>query len=167
MVNITKKSKLLIAAVAVISVLVVAVPYAAYALPAEDSNIAVNRILLAKGVAREVINGETVNLPADFTLTFERATGNSTVSKFNVVGGSIDINGVTYTIASGEGGVLRGKRLILLKAEGTGPDGQAIILKLAGRYFWMGGRLYVARIGARLLTDNGNFTLLMRSAIRV
>ncbi|HLN46550.1 MAG TPA: hypothetical protein VK209_12665 [Candidatus Sulfotelmatobacter sp.] len=167
MVNIRKKSRLIIIAVVVIVVLVVAIPYAAYALPADDSNIAANKTLLAKGIAREVRNGEIITSSANFTLTLERATSNNTVLRFNVVDGSIDVNGATYTIASGEGGVLRGRHLILLKAEGTGPDGQAITLKLVGRYSWMGGRLYVVRIGARLLTNNGNFTLLMRAAIRV
>ncbi len=167
MINMTRKSKLIIIAVVVIVVLVAAIPYAAYALPADDSKIVANRTLVAKGVAREVINGETMTSPANFTLTLERTADNSKVPRFNVVGGSIDINGVKYIIASGEGGVLRGRHLILLKAEGMGLDGQAFTLRLAGRYFWMGGRLYVARIGARLLTDNGNFTLLMRSEIRI
>lgn len=167
MVNLTKKSKIVIAVVVVVAVLAFAVPFAAYALPVTDSNIAASRTLVAKGVAREVVNGENVTVPANFTLTLERDGGNVTVPKFNVVGGTADVNGVTYTITSGKGGVLRARHLILLKAEGTGPDGQAVTLKLAGRYFWMGGHLYVARVGARLLTDNGNFTLLLRAGIRV
>ncbi len=167
MVNLTKKSKLVIAALLIIAILAVVVPYAAYALPVSDSNIATSRILVAKGIAREVVNGKNVTVPANFTLTLERVSSNNTIPRFNVVGGTVNVNGMIYTVVRGEGGVFRGRHLILLKAEGTGPDGQAITLKLAGRYFWMGGRLYVARIGARLVTDNGNFTLLMRSAIRV
>jgi len=167
MVTLTKRRTIIIATLTVVAVLAIAIPLAAYALPISDSSIASNRTLVAKGVARGVVNGENVTLPANFTLALERAGGNNTVPKFNVVGGTVVINGVAYTITSGNGGVLRGRRLILLQAQGTGPDGQAVTLKLAGRYFWMGGRLYVARIGARLLTPNGNYTLLLRAGIRV
>lgn len=167
MVTLTKKRKLIIATVSIVAVFVVAIPYAAYALPVSDSNIAASRTLVAKGVVREVVNGENVTVPANFTLTLERVGGNSTVPKFNVVGGTVVVNGATYTIASGNGGVLRGRHLILLQAQGTGPDGQAVTFKLAGRYFWMGGRLYVARIGARLMTPSGNYTMLLRAEIRV
>ena len=168
MTALTRKRKLVIAAAAIAALLVVvAVPYAVYALPVSDINIAASRTLVAKGVAREVVNGENVTVPANFKLTLERSGGNSTVPKFNVTGGTIVVNGATYTITSGNGGVLRGRNLILLQAQGTGPDGQTVTLKLAGRYFWMGGHLYVARIGAKLQTQSGNFTLLMRAAINV
>jgi hypothetical protein len=168
MISLTRKNKLVIAAVAIAALLVVvAVPYAAYAQPVSDSTIAASRTLLAKGVAIQVVNGQNVTVPANFTLTLLHSGGNSTVPKFNVTGGTVIVNGATYTITSGEGGVLRGRHLILLKAQGTGPDDQAITLKLAGRYFWMGGHLFVARIGAKLQTQTGNFTLLMRAAIQV
>ena len=68
MVNLTKKSKIVIAAVVVVAVLAFAVPLAAYALPVSDSNIAASRTLVAKGVAIEVVNGENVTVPANFTL---------------------------------------------------------------------------------------------------
>jgi hypothetical protein len=167
MVTLTKKSKLIIATIAVVAVLMAAIPYAAYALPVSERNIASSRTLVAKGVAREAVDGENVTVPANFTLTLERAAGDGTLPRFNVVGGTVVVNGETYTIGSGNGGVLRGRHLILLQAQGTGPDGQAVTLKLAGRYFWMGGRLYVARIGARLIALNGNATLLLRAEIRV
>jgi hypothetical protein len=170
MVNITKRSKLVIAAVTVVALLVLAVPYAAYALPSTSGSdiIGATLTLVAKGFAVHVVNGQNVTVPANFTLTLERAVSSTTASpKFNVAGGSVVVNGVTYTITSGNGAVLRGRHVILLQAQGTGPDGQAVTFKLAGRYFWLGGHLYVARIGARLLTDNDNFTLLLRAAIRV
>ena len=166
MASLTKKTKLIFASVTVFALLAAAMSYVAFALPTSDGNITSTRTLVAKGVAKTIVNGENVTVPANFTLTLERVdTG--TVPKFNVVSGSVVVNGATYAITSGTGGVLRGRHLILLQAQGTGPDGQPVTLKLAGRYFWMGGHLYVARIGARLLTSNGNFTLLMRAAIRV
>ncbi len=162
----TKKRTLAIIEI-LTAVFVVTLPLAAYALPADDNGIASTKNLTAKGVAKEDVNGETVTVPANFTLTLARAGGNKTVPRFNVEGGTVTVNGVVYTITSGNGGVLRGRRLFLLKAGGMSPDGQAVTLKLAGRYFWMGGRLYVARMGARLLTPNGNYTLLLRAGIRV
>lgn len=167
MVAMSKKRITIIAVVAVAVALAIAIPLAAYALPVSDSNIASTRTLIAKGVAREIVNGENVTFPANSTLALERTGGNASIPRFNVVGGTVVVNGATYTISSGNGGVLRGRHLILLKAQGMGPDGQAVTLKLAGRYFWMGGRLYVARIGAKLLTPSGNFTLLLRAGIRV
>lgn len=168
MITLSKKSKLLIVAVTVVALLMVAVPCAVYALPTSDSNIVgPTRTLVAKGVDRQVIEGQNVTTPANFTLTLERSGTNTTVPRFNVTGGTVIVNGATYTITSGNGAVLHGRHLILLQAQGTGPDGQAVTLRLAGRYFWMGGHLYVARIGARLLTANSNSTLLLRAAIRV
>jgi hypothetical protein len=170
MVTLTKRSKIVIVALTAVALLAVAVPYAVYALPsASDSNIVgVTRTLAAKGVAVHVVNGQNVTVPANFTLTLERAVGSSnTLPRFNVSSGSVVVNGITYTITQGNGGVLRGRHLILLQAQGTGPDGQVITFKFAGRYFWLGGHLYVARIGARLFTEDDNFVLLLRAAIRV
>lgn len=44
------------------------------------------------------------------------------------------------------GAVIRDKHGFLLQVEGTSPNGQPATLKLAGRYFWMWGHLYVARV---------------------
>ena len=66
------------------------------------------------------------------------------------------VNGVTYTVTSGNGGVLTGRHAILLQAQGTSPDGQTVTFKLAGRYFWMGGNLYVVRIKQQDPTEPGN-----------
>jgi hypothetical protein len=76
------------------------------------------------------------------------------------------VNGISYTIAAGKGGVLTGKHAILLQAQGTNADGQTVTIKLAGRYFWMGGNLYILRLGAKLQVDDTNYSLLMRVAIR-
>ena len=168
MVTFTNKTKILIVALTVVALLVVAVPAAVYALPASDSNIVgASRTLVAKGVDWQVVNGQNVTVPANFTLTLTRSGGNSTVPKFNVTGGAVIVNGAVYTVTSGNGGVLRSRHLILLQAQGTGLDGQAVTLRLTGRYFWMGGHLFVVRIGARLITESGNSTLVMRAAIRV
>ncbi|MGE5574653.1 MAG: hypothetical protein ACM3UL_00820 [Ignavibacteria bacterium] len=168
MVTFTKKRKILIVVLMAAAILVLLVPTVVYALPASDSNlVGSSRTLTAKGIDRQVVDGKNVTVPANLTLTLERTGTNTSVPKFNVVRGSVVVNGATYAISSGNGGVLRGKHLILLQAQGLGPDGQPITLRLAGRYFWMGGHLFVVKIGAHLFTDNGNSTLLLRAAIRV
>jgi hypothetical protein len=162
-----KKSKLLVVAAAVVALLVIVVPYVAYALPVEDSSIAASRTLEAKGIAREAVNGEKVNFPASLTLTLTYATDNNKVPKFEVTDGSIIVDGVTYTITSGNGGVLRGRHLIVLQGQGTDSEGQAVTLRIAGRYFWVGDHIYVVRLGAKLQTNNAEFTLQLRAQIQV
>jgi len=150
------------------AVLAVAVPFVAYAAPAASNDpVQGTRNLIARGTATENVNGENVTTPANFTLTLERTGTNTTIPKFNVISGSVNIDGTTYTITSGHGGVLRGRHAILLQAQGMGPDGQTATLKLAGRYFWMGGHLFVARMAGLLQTGSGKEVLLMRAAIRI
>ncbi len=167
--TLSKKSKIAIAATAIILVLLVIVPFAFAATSSEFANdpVQATRTLVGKGIARQTINGENVSSPANFTLTLQRTDTNTTIPKINVLGGQVVINDTKYAITSGNGGVLRGRHAILLQAQGTGPDGQAVTLKLAGRYFWMGGHLFVLRMAGSLQTDNGKAVLLMRAAIRV
>ena len=153
---------------AIALVLIVAIPTAFAATSEASSNpIQGTRNLIANGFARQTINGENVTTPANFTLTLQRTGTNTTVPRFNVTSGTIIINGTTYTVSSGNGGVAKSKHAILLQAQATGPNGQTVTLKLAGRYFWMGGQLFVVRMAGSLQTDSGKIGLLMRAAIRV
>ena len=163
-----KKSKALILALAAISlILVVSLPLAYATAPEQTDPTSGIKTLKAQGFAVEKIGDQTTKLPASFTLNLQATEKDAKVKKFDVVGGTVTVNGVTYTIASGKGGVIVGKRLILLEAQGTSPDGAAVTLKLAGRYFWMGGHLFVARIGAKLQADSATYTLHMRAKITV
>ena len=142
----------------------------AFAATTPDANsnpIQGTRNLIAKGYARQTVNGENVTTPANFTLTLERTGTNTTVPRFNVTSGTITINGTAYTVTSGNGGVVKSKHAILLQAQAKGPDGKTVTLKLAGRYFWMGGHLFVVRMAGSLQTDSGKIGLLMRAVIRV
>ena len=69
MVTLTNKSKILIVGFVIVALIVVAVPAAVYALPTSDSNlVGASRTLVAKGVDRQVVDGQTVTVPANFTL---------------------------------------------------------------------------------------------------
>lgn len=69
--------------------------------------------------------------------------------------------------AGENGAAIRDKHGFLLQAEGTSPDGQPATLKLAGRYFWMWGHLYVAKVLGSLQTESARILLVLRSVIRV
>lgn len=167
MVTLKNKSKLLIAAIAAIAILcVVAVPLVG-AQTASNSAVGSVKTLNAKGYAYQTVNGQTTQYPASFTLTLQPASASGNSRLFSVTGGTVVVNGVSYTITSGNGGVGTGRHIVLLQAQGTSPDGQAVTLKLEGRYFWVGGNLYVLRVAAKLQTDNGNYGLLMRASVHV
>jgi hypothetical protein len=168
MFNLNKKSKILFVIATVALVFLIAVPYVAFAAPAAATDpIQGTRNLNGRGVAVLVVNGENVTAPANFTLTLERDGTSSPQIKFNVVGGSLDVNGTEYTIASGNGNVFRARHAILLQAQGAGSDGQSVTLKLAGRYFWMGGHLFMLRMAGSVETAGGKDLLLVRAQIRV
>ena len=104
-------------------------------------------------------------------MELEATEVNETIIKFNVVGGILRINetdnAIDYVMMEGNGEVIRYKHVFLLQTTGTSPDGQTVTLKLAGRYFWMWGHLYVVRVAGSLQTESGKTPLLLRSVIRV
>ena len=124
-------------------------------------------MLIAKGIAVEKTDSQVVITRAGFALALEATEVNETIIKFNVISGIVKINGTEYTITEGNGAVIRDKHGFLLQAQGTSPDGQSVTLKLAGRYFWMWGRLHVARLVGSLQTESTKTSLLLRSVIRV
>ncbi len=169
MVTLSKKNKTIAIGISAIAlILAVSLPYVFAAPVASNSEFNQTlRDLRALGIAVHGINGQKVKEAANFTLTLSPTETNATVKKFDVLSGTVNIDGVTYTISNGNGAVLTKRRLILLQATGTDSNGQSVTLKLAGRYFWMGGRLFVLRMVGKLQTNNGNYLLLMRAAIRV
>jgi hypothetical protein len=171
MFTLNKKQKMLITATTALTlVFIVSLPYAYASSPSattEETQSSRTRILRAKGLAVEKANGQVVITPAGFALALEATEVNETIIKFNVISGTVRINGTEYVITGGNGAVIRDKRGFLLKAEGTSPDGQSVTLKLAGRYFWMWGHLYVARLLGSLQTESADTLLVLRSVIRV
>jgi hypothetical protein len=164
--KLSRKNKILITSIVTIAIiLAITVPYVSAQTSADP--IANSKTFKAQGYAYQTVDSSTIKkYPANFTLMLAPTGTKGSAKLFYVTGGSLEVNGVTYTVASGNGGVLTGRHAILLQAQGTSPDGQTMTFKLEGRYFWMGGNLYVVRIGAKLQTDNTNYTLLMRAAIR-
>jgi len=162
------KNKVALAAMAAVAILlVIAVPFASAQTVSSGATVNV-ATMKAEGVAYQEVNGQTLKYQANFTLMLQPAsTSSSAIKCFDVAGGTVVVNGASYAIESGNGAVRTGRHIFMLQAQGTSPDGQTVTLKLEGRYFWLGGHLYVARIGAKLQTDNGNYLLLMRAAVKV
>jgi hypothetical protein len=168
MVKLTRKTKIAIAAfVAIALVLVVSVPYASAQTVANNavSNV---RTLHARGNIYQVINSNTIKYyQANLTLTLQPTSTSGPHKLFDVVGGTlVTANGDTYTFTSGNGAVLTGIHAVLLQAQGTDANGQAVTLKLAGHYgySWLPSKVAL-NIGAKLQTADGNYTLLMRAPI--
>ena len=167
MVNLSKRNKIVIAAVAALAiVLAISVPYVSA--QAVANNAASNvRTLNARGYIYQTIDSNTIKYyPANLTLTLQPTSTNGNVKLFDVTGGTLVANSVTYTFTGGNGGVLTGRHAVLLQAQGTDPNGQTVTLKLAGQYSysWLAGHVAL-KIGAKLQTADTNYTLLMLAPI--
>ena len=163
MVTLKRKSKIVITAIIVVAaVMAVALPLAS----AQATNNAVSNIktLKAQGNIYQTIDSNTIKYyPATLTLTLQPTSTNGPVKKFDVTGGTLVANGISYTFTIGNGGVLTGRHAVLLQSQGTSSDGQTVTLKLAGQYSWLAGN--TLRIGAKLQTEDTNYTLLMKAPI--
>jgi hypothetical protein len=167
MVKLTRKNKIAIAALAAIAiVLVITVPYASAQTVA--NNAATNiKTLNAKGNIYQKIDSSAIKYyQADLTLTLQPTSTTGAVKRFDVTGGTLVANGVTFTFTSGNGGVLTGRHDVLLQAQGTDPNGQTVTLKFAGQYSysWAAGKVAL-KIGATLQTSDASYTLLMLAPI--
>jgi len=168
MVTLSRKTKITIAGIlAVAMALVIILPLVAAQTVANNaaSNI---KTLHARGNIYQTINSNTITYyQANLTLTLQPTSTNGTVKQFNVTGGTlVTANGNTYTFTSGNGGVFTSRHAVLLKAQGTDTNGQAVTLGLAGQYSysWLAGHVAL-KIGAKLQTEDANYTLLMLAPI--
>jgi len=165
MVKLNKKSKVVIAVIISLTiVLAIVVPFASAQTTANNvvSNI---KTLNAQGNVYQKIDSNTIKYyPATLTLTIQPTSTSGYVKKFDILAGTLTANGVSYTFTTGNGGVLPIKHAVLLQTQGTDPDGQAVTLKLVGQYNWL--RANTLTIGAKLETPEGNYTLLMRAPIK-
>lgn len=165
MVKLSRKNKIALAVVVSVAIiLMITVPYVSAQTVASNacSNV---KTLNAKGNIYQKINNDTIMFyPANLTLTLQPTYINGTVRHFEVTGGTLVADGVTYTFASGSGGVLTHRHDVLLQAQGTDANGQTVTLKLAAHYSYnfLASRVTV-KIIAKLQTQDGNYTLLMHS----
>ena len=163
MVTLSRKNKIIISTIILISaILAIALPLAS----AQATSNAVSNVktLKAQGNVYQTIDSNTIKYyPASLTLALQPTSTNGPVKKFDVTGGTLNANGITYTFTNGNGAILKGRHVILMQAQGTSPGGQTVTLKLVGKYSWLGGT--TLRIGAKLQTQDATYTLQMRAPI--
>ena len=168
MVSLSKKSKIAMAAIVSIAiVLAVTVPYVS---AQTIANIAASNIktLKAYGNIYQTIDRSTIKYyQANLTLTLQPTSTSGTPKLFDVTGGTlVTANGASYTFTSGNGGVLTRAHAVLLQSFGTDVNGQPVTLKLAGQYGYSWATGHVAlKIGVKLQTADANYTLLMLAPI--
>jgi len=166
----SKKWKMvLVASIAIALVAMIAFPTVGYAeeVPTTDSPTPV--IVKARGVAlQKADNGTITKLPANMTLTVVKVKRAEGVILFKVLNGTINIDGIVYTIDEGIGIVLTDSQTVFAWCKGAGPNGETVTLKLAAKYLWMWGNLYVARIsGIIRIGEDIRMLLLLRGAARI
>lgn len=164
-----KKKAGIVALAAVFMAVIIVGPNMAFATSstlAEENTVQV--IAYAKGIAIQKIDNETVKMPANLTLVAEPIERGEKLILFKIVGGKVDVNGAVYTISEGEGMVIKARRTVMLRCQGTGPEGAEVLLRLRAEYFWMGGHLYVARVtGVLKIGEDTRILLLMRGYTRM
>ncbi len=140
-----------------------ALPSTAYAAEAETHK---SRILRGKGLAIQRDKDGTAKSPATMTLALEPGAVTRKVITFNIASGEIEVDEVKYVVSEGRGLVAYNNRTMAMRFNATGPDGEAVTVKLVGRYFWMWGRLHAARLLGNLEGEGVKTGLLLRAVVR-
>lgn len=133
----------------------------------ENSMLEETKVIHAKGIAFTEIDNETIEIPVNLTLYCEATERYRRLTFFKVVDGTVELESETFTIYDGTGLVIHNRHITLLNATGTDPQGQHVTLKLAFRYFWMWGRLYIARSRGVLKVNDTKYLLILRAATKV
>lgn len=163
-----KKAILAFAVVAMIAAVATSMAtYSAFAVA--DTEIQTKNVTLkAKGWAFQRIDTETIKQQnVTLELTIELGQRKGTIILIANGSGSVDVNGTIYTIQSGKGFILTGRRIALARFVGVDAQNNEISLGIQTVYFWWGGKLFAFRSRAVLRTVENPMLLLLRGAARV
>jgi hypothetical protein len=86
------------------------------------------------------------------------------LSPIKLVGGTITIDGISYSVSEAKGIVLLQRNVILLRLS---CDGGSITLVLHIKYFWMGGGLFAVRGTGAFNDEGGRMLTMFRGTARV
>lgn len=167
---ISKKWKMaIVAPIAIALVAMVAFPIVGYAEDVPTTDAPAPVIVKARGVAlQKADDGTIIKLPANMTLAAVKVKRAEGVILFKVLNGTVNIDGTVYTIDEGVGIVLTKRQAVFAWCKGVGPNGETVTLKLAAKYLWMWGNLYVGRIkGIIRIGEDTRMLLLLRGATRI
>jgi hypothetical protein len=146
-----------VAMVAVFAVSTVAYPVFATADPVTGQKTIE---LKAKGEAFQRADSGTINeYNVTLSLTLKLGGQGQRVIMITNASGSVDVNGIVYTIEGGKGLIGTKSHITILGCKGIDANGNEITLGIQVAYFWWGGKLYALR-GAGLLRTSENPMLL-------
>lgn len=166
----TRRSKVTLAIVVtlVAAMAISTVAYPAFATLGEQAVQAKEIEARAKGWAFQKIDNETIRMkPAEMNLTLELGERKDHRIGIINVTGTLDINGTTYTIESGNGIIQTVTHTAWLHCKAQDAQGSRILLQVHAVYFWWGGRLYAFRARAVVHNDDTRMLLLLRGVARV
>jgi len=154
-----------VAMVAVFAVSMVAYPVFATADPVTDQKTIE---LKAKGEAFQRADSNTINqYNVTLSLTLKLGGQGQRTIMITNASGSIDVNGIVYTIESGKGLIGTKGHITILRCKGIDPDGNEIALGIQVAYFWWGGKLYALRGGGLLRTSENPMLLWLRGVAKI
>jgi len=116
------------------------------------------------GVAVRKINEEREKMSLTMELTLELGEKRKELIPIKLVGGTITIDGISYSVSEAKGVVLLQRNVILLRLS---CDGGSITLALHIKYFWMGGGLFAVRGTGASNDEGGRMLTVFRGTARV
>jgi hypothetical protein len=126
-------------------------------------------IIKAKGVALALVEEEIVPMPAHVVLRgllFKPIkVGPLSIAQLAIKDGILEINEIRYNITRGKGALVLEKHNIMLVANGTGPSGENIILRLSGNWVKLPDEtIFLMRMrGVVKFEDDSKLLLLLRA----
>ena len=162
------KNKRIALTLLLIGLTVMLIPFISYAKAMEDPGIPV--VIRARGIAIDnAEEGELVLMPVHLALRclLFRPTkiGDFTIAPLAIRGGVLEIHETKYNITQGRGALVLERHEIMLGANGTGPSGERISLRLVGKWIKLPDEtIFLMRMnGAVKFEDNGRVLLLLRA----
>lgn len=170
MLRITSRKKAIaafavVAMVAVFAVSTVAYPVFATADPVIDQKTIE---LKAKGEAFQRADSDTINqYNVTLSLTLKLGGQRQRAIMITNASGSVDVNGIVYTIESGKGLIGTKGHITILRCKGIDANGNEITLGIQAAYFWRGGKLYALRGRGLLRTSENPMLLWLRGVAKI
>lgn len=122
----------------------------------------------AGGWAFERIDNETIRQkPVQLNITLNLGSLVRNHRLITGVNGTLDVNGTIFAIQSGQGIIITGVHVALVRCSGVDADGNEIGFAVRAAYFWWGGSVYAFRAVALLRTVESPMMLLMRGVAKV
>ena len=168
--RITSRKKAIAAFAVVAMVAVFAVSTVAYPVFATADLVADQKTieLKAKGEAFQRADSDTINqYNVTLSLTLKLGGRGQRAIMITNASGSVNVNGIVYTIESGKGLIGTKSHITILRCKGIDANSNEITLGIQAAYFWWGGKLYALRGGGLLRTSENPMLLWLRGVAKI